>query len=50
MEIMNAAQNLSKQNLQKAPIANLEQLFLTHIATEENVLFWYLDVQHAIEK
>jgi len=27
----------------------LEKLLQTHISTEENVLFWYLDVQHPID-
>ena len=49
-EIMKAAQNLGKQNVGNTPIGRLEQLFLTHIGTEENVLFWYLDVEQAIQK
>lgn len=49
-EMISAARYLSKENGEKTPIANLERQFLTHIATEENVLFWYLDIQHAIEK
>lgn len=50
MEILSAAQSLTEKYQEKTPIARLEQLFLTHIATEENVLFWYLDVQPTIEK
>jgi len=26
--------------------SRLEKLLQTHVSTEENVLFWYLDVQH----
>ena len=47
MEIMSAIQCLGGRNQEKASIERLEKMFLTHIATEENVLFWYLDVQQA---
>jgi len=42
-----------KLNVQTRPLeesfSNLEQLFLAHISTEENVLFWYLDLQQPTE-
>jgi iron-sulfur cluster repair protein YtfE (RIC family) len=31
----------------EAYVSQLERLFLTHISKEENVLFWYLDVQQS---
>jgi iron-sulfur cluster repair protein YtfE (RIC family) len=49
-KIMNIAKKLSVQT--RSPeefFSHLEQLFRAHISTEENVLFWYLDLQQPSE-
>ena len=49
-EILGVAKKLSvqAQPLEES-LSHLEQLFGTHISTEENVLFWYLDLQQPTE-
>ena len=45
-EIVNITRNLSAQTRPLEESFNhLEQLFRAHTSTEENVLFWYLDLQ-----
>jgi iron-sulfur cluster repair protein YtfE (RIC family) len=45
-EIMNTVKKLNQQlNPLKELFNHLEQMFRAHISTEENVLFWYLDLQ-----
>jgi hypothetical protein len=45
-EIMSIAKRLSAQTGQhEERFTHLEQLFRAHISTEENVLFWYLELQ-----
>ena len=45
-EILSIAKTLSVQTRPlEEPFSRLEQLFRAHISTEENVLFWYLDLQ-----
>lgn len=49
-EIMNIAKKLSTEARPvEESFSHLEQLFQGHISTEENVLFWYLDVQQPTE-
>jgi len=45
-EIMNTVKKLNQQiNPLKESFNHLERMFRAHISTEENVLFWYLDLQ-----
>jgi iron-sulfur cluster repair protein YtfE (RIC family) len=45
-EILSIAKKLSVQTRPpEESLSHLEQLFCAHISTEENVLFWYLDLQ-----
>jgi len=45
-EILSIAKKLKVQTQPNEEfVSSLEQLFRTHISTEENVLFWYLDLQ-----
>ena len=47
-EITNIATKLSRSDTgSQESCGQLEQLFRAHISTEENVLFWYLDLQQA---
>lgn len=50
-EILSIARKLSRTQTRplEESINHLEQLFRAHISTEENVLFWYLDLQQPIE-
>lgn len=48
MQILRAAQAIGEHQ-DKTSIGRLEQLFLAHSNTEENVLFWYLDTQSQIK-
>jgi iron-sulfur cluster repair protein YtfE (RIC family) len=49
-EIMSTAKGLCVQNrLLEQDFSQLEQMFSTHVATEENVLFWYLSLQESGE-
>ena len=45
-EMLTIAKNLNSQSSSpEEPFKRLEKLLRTHISMEENVLFWYLDVQ-----
>ena len=45
-EILSIAKKSSVQTRPlEDPFSHLDQLFRAHISTEENVLFWYLDLQ-----
>jgi hemerythrin-like domain-containing protein len=49
-EIRNVVRQLAQQTRPvQESFRHLEQLMRTHISTEENVLFWYLDVQRPEE-
>ncbi len=49
-EILSIAKKLSvKTRSPEESFSHLEQLFRAHISTEENVLFWYLDLQQPTE-
>jgi hemerythrin-like domain-containing protein len=49
-EILSIAKKLSVQSRPLEELfSHLKQLFRAHISTEENVLFWYLDLQQPTE-
>lgn len=49
-EILSTAKKLSVQTRPfEESFSHLSQLFRAHISTEENVLFWYLDLQQPTE-
>ncbi len=48
-EILSIAKKLNVKTRPLESFSNLEQLFHAHISTEENVLFWYLDLQQPTE-
>jgi iron-sulfur cluster repair protein YtfE (RIC family) len=49
-EILSIAKTLSVQTRPlEESFSHLEQLFRAHISIEENVLFWYLDLQQPTE-
>jgi iron-sulfur cluster repair protein YtfE (RIC family) len=46
-EMISLAKHQREQgSLSEESFSKLEKLLQTHVSTEENVLFWYLDVQH----
>jgi hemerythrin-like domain-containing protein len=49
-EILSIAKKMSVQTRPlEESLSHMEQLFRAHISTEENVLFWYLDLQQSTE-
>jgi iron-sulfur cluster repair protein YtfE (RIC family) len=48
-QILSIAKKLNVKTRPLESFSNLEQLFRAHISTEENVLFWYLDLQQPTE-
>ena len=50
IDVMNIAKNLSVQTrLLEESLNHLVELFRAHVSTEENVIFWYLDLQQPTE-